>query len=172
MFRVIRGSKVSKGRTIAFSAYYAVFAVLLIGVSYASDGVSTIDLILYALIGALGIYGSYIFSNRRIEFWKTADGSIYYKGAVIIYLIYLVALIARIGIDLVFIGPQAFTFSFGGSAPVLSATAVDAGIVTDCLLSLGAGLLIGRNVRVLKRYNLIVAGKEEVSDTPPKITLT
>jgi len=49
---------------------------------------------------------------------------------------------------------------------------------TSVLLSLdvlvhrrGRGLLTGRNIRVMKRYNLIMSGKEQVGDTPPKITL-
>jgi len=169
MLRVFRGSKVSTGRTIAYSAYYFAFAVILIAVSYTAGGISATYLVLYAIIGALGVYGSYVFSDRRIGFWKAEDGAIYYRGAVIIYLIYLVAFIARITIDLVFIGPAAFSFSVTSPA-VLSTTAIDAGIVTDLLLCLGAGLLIGRNIRVLKRYNGIMAGKEQVSDVPPKIT--
>ena len=169
--RVIRGSKVSKGRTIAFSIYYLGFAGLLIAVSVVSGGVSAVDLVLYALVGAIGAYGSYVFSEGRIGFWKGGDGSIYYKGAIVVYLIYIAGLIARIAIDLAFIGPQAFAFSVGGAQSTLSPTAIDAGIATDLLLSLGAGLLVGRNLRVMKRYNAIVAGKEAVTETPPNIPL-
>jgi len=165
--RVIRGSKVSKSRTIVFSIYYLGFAGLLIAVSVVSGGVTAVDLVLYALVGAVGAYGSYVFSDARIGFWKGADGSIYYKGAIVVYLIYMVGLIVRIAIDLAFIGPQAFSFSVGGTSPALSSTAVYAGIATDLLLSFGAGLLVGRNLRVMKRYNAIVAGKEAVTDTPP-----
>jgi len=169
--RVIRGSKVSRGRTIAFSVYYLGFAGLLIAVSVYSGGVSAVYLVLYALVGAVGAYGSYVFSDARIGFWKAADGSIYYKGAIIVYLVYIVGLIARIAIDLAFIGPQAFTFSLGGALPTLSSTAIDAGIATDVLLSLGVGLLVGRNLRVMKRYNAIMAGKEEVTEAPPNVPL-
>ncbi len=169
--RVIRGSKVSMGRTIVFSIYYLGFAGLLIAVSVVSGGISSVDLVLYALVAAMGAYGSYVFSERRIGFWKGVDGSIYYKGAIVVYLIYIVGLITRIAIDLVFIGPQAFTFSLGETSTALSSTAIDAGIVTDLLLCLGAGLLVGRNLRVMKRYNAIVAGKEQVTETPPNIPL-
>lgn len=169
--RVIRGSQVSKVRTFVFSIYYLGFAGLLIAVSVVAGGVSTADLVLYALVGAVGAYGSYIFSDARIGFWKAADGSIYYKGAIVVYIIYIVGLFARIAIDLAFIGPQAFTFSFSGASPTLSSTAIDAGIATDVLLSLGVGLLIGRNLRVMKRYGAIVAGKEAVTDTPPSIPI-
>jgi hypothetical protein len=169
--RVIRGSKVSKGRTIVFSIYYLGFAGLLIAVSIIAGGVSVVDLALYALVGAAGAYGSYVFSDRRIGFWKGADGSIYYKGAIIVYLIYIVGLIVRIAIDLAFIGPQAFTFTSVGASPTLSSTAVYAGIATDVSLSLGSGLLVGRNLRVMKRYNAIMAGKEAVTETPPNVPL-
>jgi len=169
--RVIRGSKVSKGRTIVFSIYYLGFAGLLIAVSVVAGGVSKVDLVLYALVGAVGAYGSYIVSDARIGFWKGADGSIYYKGAIVVYIIYIVGLFARIAIDLAFIGPQAFTFSMSGAPPTLSSTATDAGIATDALLSLGVGLLVGRNLRVMKRYTAIVAGKEAVTGTPPNIPL-
>jgi len=170
--RVIRGSKVSKSRTIVFSIYYLGFAGLLIAVSVVAGGVSAVDLVLYALVGAAGAYGSYVFSDARIGFWKAADGSIYYKGAIAVYIIYIVGLFARIAIDLVFTGPQAFTFTSAPSATALSASAIDAGIITDCLLALGAGLLVGRNARVMKRYASILQGKETLPDTPPKISWT
>ncbi len=171
LYRVVRGSRVSKGRTIAFALYYVAFACGLIAISVLFGGVSPEYLAVYAIVGAVGVYAAYTFSNKRIGFWKGGDGAIYYRGAVIVYVIYVVALIARIALDIVFIGPQAFTFSVGPTAPSVSSTAVAAGIVTDVLLALCSGLLTGRNLRVLKRYNLILAGKEEVGDTPPKITL-
>jgi len=169
MVRVFRGTKVSVARTVAFSIYYFGFAALLIAASYLAGGVSITEVFIYALVGVAGLYGSYLVSNKRIGFWKTADGSIYFKGAVVIYLIYLAALIARIAIDVVLIGPQAFAFSVNGASTPLSPTAIDAGVATDCLLALGSGLLIGRNIRVASRYREILAGKEEVSDVPPKI---
>jgi hypothetical protein len=169
---VVRGSKVSKLRTVTFSAYYVILAFFFSLTSFFYGGATAEDAILYVAIGAAGAYGSYLFSDRRIGFWKGVDGSIYYKGAVIIYVVYLVGLVARIAINLAFIGPQAFTFSTSASATPLSGTAIDAGIATDSLLTLGAGLLVGRNARVLKRYTAIMAGKETVPDTPPKISLT
>jgi len=169
---VFRGQKVSKGRTLAFSAYYFLIAAVFISLSFLGGGVSPEFAIVYVLVGAIAAYGSYDFSDRRIGFWKGADGSVYYRGAVIIYMIYLVGLVTRIAIEFIYIGPQAFSFSASSTAATLSASAIDAEIITDVLLALGSGLLIGRNVRVLKRYAAIVAGKEELPDTPPKISLT
>jgi len=168
---VISGTKVSKLRTLIFSGYFVALASFFTLTSFFYGGVSPLYAVLYIAVGAAGAYGSYLFSDRRIGFWKGADGSIYYKGAVIIYVIYLVGLVARITIDLVFIGPQAFTFSTAPSATPLSSSAIYAGILTDALLALGAGLLVGRNARVMKRYSSIAQGKETVADTPPKISL-
>ena len=80
MVRVFRGSKVSTGHTIGYSLYYFAFAVILIAVSYTAGGISATYLVLYAIVGALGVYGSYTFSDRRIGFWKAEDGAIYYRG--------------------------------------------------------------------------------------------
>jgi len=168
--RVIRGSKVSKLRTVIYSAYYLAFAGLLIAVSVYAGGVADVDVLLYLLVGAAGVFTAYHLSNSRIGFWKGGDGSIYFRGAVVIYFVYVVALITRIAIDLAFIGPQAFTFTLGAPTTTLSATEIDAGIATDLLLALGAGLLTGRNLRVMHRYSLIEAGKEQVTETPPPIS--
>jgi hypothetical protein len=169
---VTKGSKVSSARIWLFSAYYVILAAFFSLSSFTIGGASPVYALVYVAVGATGAYGSYLFSDRRIGFWKGADGSIYSKGAVVIYLIYVVGLVARIAIGIVFIGPQAFSFVATPSAPPPDASAVDAGIVTDCLLALGAGLLVGRNARVMKRYSLIVQGKETVTDKPPKISLT
>jgi hypothetical protein len=80
--------------------------------------------------------------------------------------------VARIAIELIYIGPQAFSFSPSAAAAPLSASAINAEIATDVLLALGSGLLIGRNARVVKRLAGILEGKETLSDTPPKISLT
>lgn len=167
--RVVRGSRVSKGRTIAFMIYYLAFASLLIAVSIAAGGVSPDFLALYVLVGAVGVYVAYAHSNKTIGFWKAADGSIWYKGAIVVYIVYIVALITRIAVDLYFIGPSAFNFS--GPPTALSATTIDASILVDILLALGSGLLTGRNIRIYRRYEGILAGKEQVGDTPPDMPL-
>ena len=169
---VTKGSKVSRARTWIFSAYYAILAAFVSLSSFTIGGASPVYALLYVAVGAAGAYGSYLFSDKRISFWKGADGSIYSKGAVVIYLIYVAALVARIAIGIVYIGPQAFSFVATPGAPPPGASAVAAGIVTDCLLAFGAGLLVGRNARVMKRYSLIVQGKETVTETPPKTSLT
>jgi len=169
---VFRGSKASKTRALIFSAYYFLIAAVFISLSFIGGGVAPYFAIVYVVVGGAAAYGSYIFSDRRIGFWKAADGSIYYRGAVIIYMVYLAGLVARIAIELVYIGPQAFSFSPSSAPATLSASAIDAEIATDVLLALGSGLLIGRNARVVKRLAAIVEGKETLPDTPPKISFT
>jgi len=80
----------------------------------------------------------------------------------VIYIIYVVALIARLLVDLVVIGPSAFEFN--PTVTSLSQSALIGEIVTDLLLAFGIGLLIGRNVRVYQRYKMILSGKETVPD--------
>ncbi len=171
MRQVFVGSKVSRARALIFSAYYIVFAAALTLTSFVNGGISPYFAVVYLAVGVAAAYGSYLFSDSRIGFWKGVDGSIYSKGAVIIYLIYVAGLVARILIDLVYIGPSAFSFTTSAGS-TLSTSAINAEIIADVLLVIGAGLLVGRNGRVLKRYSRIMQGKEEVSQTPPKISYT
>jgi hypothetical protein len=119
-------------------------------------------------------YGSYKYSKRILSFWKlstkgdeNSSSAIYAKGGLAIYLLYVVALIVRSAINFIFIGSEKFYFNNqeaienGSSSAILimpplihtgSATTILAFIVTDFLLMVGAGLLIGRNARVLKYY--------------------
>jgi hypothetical protein len=164
MSMVVKGSKVSRSRAIAFSVYYVAFAGVFLASSF-FEGVSPYLLALYLAVGAAAIYGSYRFTDRRVVFWKDAEGSVWMKGAVIIYVIYVAGLITRIAIDFLFLGSP-FSFS-GAAAAALSPTEINAIIATDLLLTFGVGLLLGRNVRVLKHYSLILGGKEQAPDSPP-----
>jgi hypothetical protein len=98
---------------------------------------------------------SYRISDRRIAFWKTENGSIYSSGGIIIYLIYLAGLVARLAVDYLVIGPSAFTFG-----TTLSQGALIGATATDLIIMLGVGLLIGRNLRIYKRYTLIMSRSE------------
>ncbi|MGI0086033.1 MAG: hypothetical protein ACREBQ_13220, partial [Nitrososphaerales archaeon] len=78
--------------------------------------------------------------------------------------IYVVGLIARLVIEYLFL-PN-FGFSTAQIAPTLSSAALAATIATDLLLSFGVGLLIGRNMQILKRYHKIESGVESAPDSP------
>ena len=158
-YRNYVGVKVTRARTIGYTIFYFVFGAFFVAVSF-FEGVSLLYSIPDALFLAVAAVGSYRFADRRISFWKTSDGSVYYKGGIIIYFIYVIGLVARIGIELVLIGPSAFTFVPGET---LSQTAILGTTITDMLLTFGIGLLVGRNIRVYRRYNLIEEGKDSIT---------
>ena len=121
----------------------------------------------YAAVDAAGLIIAAVISHniadKRITFWRGTDGFIWYKGGIIIYLIYVAGLIARLSVDFLVIGPSAFSFNFGGT---LTQSALLGTTVTDLLLMTGVGLLIGRNIRVYQRYKKIEAGQEAVPPAP------
>jgi len=160
--RVIYGTRVSKARSTAYSIWYVGFAGLLIAGSFLG-GVAIYYAAIDAAIYILALFGAYKVINSRLIFWKGADGSIYAKGGIIIYLIYIAGLMIRLAIDFIYV-PSALSFTF--SSVSLSSTAIAAEIATDALLAFGSGLLTGRNVRLYRRYVAIEQGKEKVSDSP------
>jgi hypothetical protein len=100
-----------------------------------------------------------VHSKKSLLFWKQ-DSSHYVKGGLILYFLYVVALSIRIAINFLFIGYQEVMLNQQGdiitiSRPIISTTLelrLLSLIVTDSLLVVGVGLLIGRNLRVMKYY--------------------
>ena len=160
IYRNYTGVRVSPARTIGYTIFYFAFGAFFLLASF-FEGVPSYYAIPDAILLLLGIYVLYKLADKRITFWKPSPELIYYKGGIVIYLIYVLGLIARLSIELVFIGPSAFTFSI----TTLSETSIFASTITDILLTFGIGLLVGRNVRVYQRYKLIVEGRETVSAT-------
>ena len=163
MRRIINGTKVSVARTIGFSAYYVIFAGLVLSGSFFLP-IPVEYFIAYPILFAVTMFIAFEVARRRIIFWKTAEGTIYSKGGIPIYLIYIIGLIARIAIGYIYIGPN-FLFYIPTTTLTLSSTAIAATITTDLLLVAGAGLLFGRNMRILRRYLAIKSGKETI-ETP------
>jgi hypothetical protein len=162
IYNMHNGSRFSTGRTIAYVVVYAAIGLVFSAMSF-YEGVSLLFAPLYALVMIGAGFVSYVYSDRRITFWKNSDGSTYFKGGVVIYFVYLAGLMVRLAIDYVVIGPNVFSFSPGLT---LSGVPLYATIATDLLLMLGNGLLVGRNLRVLKRYRRIERGEDTISDTP------
>jgi hypothetical protein len=160
--RIIYGQKISKVRSLIFSVWYVVFAGLLIAGSF-YDGVSIYYAAVDAVIYIAALFAAHRFINRRLVFWRGADGSIYAKGGIIIYLIYVIGLVIRLAIDFIYV-PSALSFSF--TSVSLGSTAIAAEIATDALLAFGSGLLTGRNIRLYQRYVAIEQGKETIPDSP------
>jgi len=162
LYSMHRGTRFSMGRTILFLVIYSAIGLIFSATSF-YEGVPLVLAPLYALVLIAAAAGSYIYSDKRITFWRRDDGAIYFRGGVIIYIIYLVGLIIRLTIDYVVIGPSVFTFTTGFT---LTGTDLYATIATDLLLMFGVGLLIGRNLRVLRRYRRIERGEDTIPDTP------
>jgi hypothetical protein len=161
-YNMHRGTRFSTGRTILFLFIYAAIGLIFSATSF-YEGIPVLLAPVYVLVLAGAAVASYIYSDRRITFWRRPDGAIYFRGGVIIYLIYLVGLIIRLTIDYVVIGPDVFSYTPG---LVLTGTALFATVATDLLLMFGVGLLLGRNFRVLKRYRRIERGEDAIPDTP------
>ncbi|MBV9178891.1 MAG: hypothetical protein JO297_17830 [Nitrososphaeraceae archaeon] len=172
--KVMQGTKVSVKKTIIFSVYYIAIAYFLVYNSFLIGNVPFVYVIPYSAVVIAAGYGSYRYSKRILYFWKLStngdesSSAIYSKGGLAIYLLYIAALIVRSAINFIFIGSEKFYFNNqqeaileNGSSAILvmsplvhtdPATTILAFTATDFLLMVGAGLLIGRNARVLKYY--------------------
>ena len=156
--KVLQGTKISIRKSVLFSAYFVIISFFLIYNSFSLDMPVTYA-ILYTIAGALSTYISYVRSKKSLLFWKQ-DSSHYVKGGLILYLLYVVALSIRIAINFLFVGYQEVMLNQQGdittiNRPIVSTTPelrLLSLIVTDSLLAVGVGLLIGRNLRVIKYY--------------------
>jgi hypothetical protein len=161
--RIVYGTRISKVRSVAYSIWYVLFAGLLIAGSF-FDGVSILYSAIDAAIFIAAVFAAHKAIDSRLVFWRGVDGSIYARGGIIIYLVYVVGLVVRLVIDFVYV-PSALSFDF--TSVSLSSTAIAAEIATDALLAFGSGLLTGRNIRLYQRYVAIERGKETLPDSSP-----
>ena len=106
--------------------------------------------------------GPFLFSKL-----PSYDGNsvIYLKGGLSIFLLYIAALTIRIAINFLFIGSEKLYFNNqqtilgnGTVTDIMPMVHIDAAAtvlaltITDLLLIVGAGLVVGRNASVLKYY--------------------
>lgn len=162
IYRSYRGVRFSAARTIGYAVFYVAFGSFFSIISFL-EGVPAYFALPYGAVLVASAVWSYRFTDRRISFWKGQDGSVYFKGGVLLYLIYVFGLIARLSIEFTFFGSNLFVISPGIS---LTSTELYATVATDLLLMFGLGLLVGRNARVVRRYRDIEAGKEALPDSP------
>ena len=155
MRKMQKGTKVSVVKTIGFSAFLLGFSIFAIFSSF-SAGVPLAYSAMYSAIFGAVAFGSYHYANRVLDFWKAGDGSIYVRGGMALLIFYVAALMARIAISSAFGGES---FGFQSSANV-SPESILAAIILDALLVAGAGLLVGRNARIMRRFQAISSGKE------------
>ncbi len=165
----VSGRALASHRVAVFSVYraYAYTAVyVLIGAGFSAlpytEGVPYYFALPEVAIAAAAAVGAYLYSDKRIAFWKEGE-ALYFRGGVVIYVIYLVALVARLTLDVAFLRPAAFSFSSAAltGAPLYSTMA------TDLLLTFGVGLVLGRAMRLTKRYAKISRGEEQVQTGRP-----
>lgn len=157
--KVLQGTKISIRKSVLFSAYFVIISFFLIYNSFSLDMPITYA-ILYSIAGALYTYISYVHSKKSLLFWKQ-DSSYYVKGGLILYLLYVVALSIRIAINFLFVGYQEVMLNQQGdiitiNRPIVSISTPELRllslIITETLLVVGVGLLVGRNLRVMKYY--------------------
>jgi hypothetical protein len=167
--KAIQGTKVNVKKTIIFSAYFVAISSFLVYNSFLVGGVPVVYSVPYFAAVVAAAYCSYIYSKRTLSFLKLPgdDGNsvIYVKGGLSIFLLYVAALAIRIAINFLFIGSEKLYFNIRqtilGNGTVTdimpmvhidAATTVLALTITDLLLMVGSGLVVGRNASVLKYY--------------------
>ncbi|MEO9363121.1 MAG: hypothetical protein ABI348_04395 [Nitrososphaera sp.] len=156
----MRGSKVSRAKTYGLGIFYVAFASYLVLNSFAG-GVPIIYATPYVLTFFAAEYFSNRYSDKALRFWKTSDGVIYSKGGTAIYMTYVGATAVRIIVSMLGSSTAMFVYSPAGAQAAGPATTL-AFIVSDFMLVLGAGLLVGLNRRINLHYNLIKKGEEAV----------
>ena len=154
------------------SAYYVAVASILV---YNSFFVASISLfanppLLYRRCRCC-VWFIPIFKKFHIILELTESGvkkpAIYAKGGIVIYLSYVIPLVIRVIINIFFINSSMIFFNFHAFqkynttafppnlfvAHIQPTTSIVlALIITDFLLMIGTGLLIGRNARLLRYY--------------------
>ena len=168
--RSIQGTKVNVKKTIVFSVYFVAITSFLVYNSFLIGSVAVLYVIPYFAVVIVTIYYSYIHSKRSLSFLKLpdnkgGDSTIYVKGGLSMYFLYVAALTIRVVISFLFVGSERFYFN--KEQTILgneNATAIMpflhtnpammtlASTVTDFLLIIAMGLIIGRNARVLRYY--------------------
>ncbi|MFZ0220076.1 MAG: hypothetical protein WAM42_00110 [Candidatus Nitrosopolaris sp.] len=164
--RSIPGTKVNVKKTIIFSAYFVAITSFLVYNSFLIGSVAVLYVVPYFVVVIVTIYCSYTYSKRSLSFLKYSnDGNsaIYVKGGLSMYFLYIAALTIRVVINFLFIGSERFYFNkeqtiLGNASAIMPmfhtnpAMMTLTSTVTDFLLIIAMGLIIGRNASVLRYY--------------------
>jgi hypothetical protein len=171
--KVIQGTKVDTKKTIIFSMYFIAIASFLVYNSFLIGDIPFVYIVPYFAIAVTAAYCSYVYSKSTLSFWESPTSNnnrsnstvTYTRGGLSIYIVYIVALSIRIVINFLFIGSDKLYFNNNQllandttsavfiMPPLLgtnSTTTLFAFIATDILLIIGAGLVVGRNARIMK----------------------
>jgi hypothetical protein len=149
--------RVSVTGFVRVSIVYIVIATLALFGSYAI-GVSPIYFLVDPVIAVASGFFAQRIMKQRLIFWRTNDGTVYYKGGSVLILIYAALLSLRVGIEFFYFGGSFFV----GASSNVGQNAVFASIIVDALLMVSIGLLMGRNILVIKTYSAIKTGRLDV----------
>lgn len=158
----VRGSKVSRVRTSVMSIAYIILASYLCLNSFMA-GVPVFYLIPYIATFLVTVYFAYRYADSSLYFWKKPDGTIYSRGGLPIYLVYISAMAGRIIISLFFLGSSFALFYIDPANPLPADQTTELAIVIfDFLIIAAAGSLVGLGKQTLSHYDRIRQGKEAV----------
>ena len=167
---MINNNDINKYLSLIFSLYFIAIASFLVYNSFIIMGIPFVYAVFYLAVAVIAVYCSYMYSKSSLSFWElptSNNGSTstitHTKGGLSIYIVYIVALSIRLVINFLFIGSDKL---YSNSQPLAndsastihimpllatnSTTTLFAFIATDILLIIGAGLVVGRNARIIK----------------------
>jgi hypothetical protein len=157
----LKGIKINKKKSTISLIYYTLIVSYVIYNSFVT-GIPIIFLIPYILLAIVAGFFSYCYSKRNLVFWHdNKENKAYVKGGLLIYLLYISALIIRIAINFILIGYQEISFTQSGNIITINHPLIHTShnfreislIITDLLIMLGAGMLFGRYTRIMQ-YNI------------------
>lgn len=161
--KAIKGSKVRRNSVILTTILYIGLASFFV-VSSFFIGISIFYLFLYVPVFVAFQFTAYRLSGRSLKFWKKSDGTIYSSGGLFINLLYVVSLVTRYCVSVIYVGSSSFHLQFDKYA-FLANPSVEVTLaikIVDLLMVAGSGLLVGLNRQILRRSILIKNGLETV----------
>jgi hypothetical protein len=154
----LKGTKINKKKSTIYLLYYILIVFYIIYNSFLT-GLPIILLIPYIFTIIFSGFFSYWYSKRNLVFWQDKiESNIQVKGGLLIYLLYVSALIIRIAISFILIGFQEINFTPTGNIVLISHPIIHTNsnfrtislIITDILVMLGTGMLFGRYIRIMQ----------------------
>jgi len=163
--KAIKGCKVRRNSVILTTILYIGLASFFV-VSSFFIGISIFYLLLYVPVFVAFQFAAFHLSGRSLKFWKKSDGAIYSSGGLYINLVYVVSLVMRYFISVIYVGSSSFHFQFDKYSVLANegGEVTLAIIIVDLLMVAGSGLLVGLNRQILRRSILIKNGIETVEE--------
>ena len=161
--RMQNGVRVSSARAIGYLVVLGAISALFIGESFYSIGIPPWFVIPYLATAAGSAYVGHKHSKTSLVFWKdSASGFTFVKGGIVLFAVYMGAMIARLAITFLFIGT--FSSPIGEPSQGPGPAAFLPLVVTDFLMMLGVGLFAGRNLCIYQQYSMIKKGRMTIPE--------